>query len=356
MVMPMKLKVLIIDDSAFMRKALKNILKTNPRIEVFTARNGLDGIEKIEDLNPDVVTLDIEMPVMNGIETLKHIMKTHPLPVVMISSYTQEGVDITLECLHLGAVDFIGKPSGEISLDIEKKAKEIVNKVIAAASVKMNRLKKEKLKKDERKDKVIKRLKSGTIEVVAIGTSTGGPQTLIQIIPQLNNDIDVPIFIVQHMPPKFTRSLAERLNSMSKIRVKEADNNEEVEINTAYVAPGDWHMKLKKQILKEGYRIVLSKEPTDHLHRPSVDVLFYSVADTFKNRTLGILLTGMGRDGADGMRKIKQEGGITIAEDESTAIIFGMPAAAIQEGSADFVVPSYAIPEVIEKIIKKKRK
>ncbi len=347
--MALKIKVLIIDDSAFMRLALKKILTQNPNIEVYTARNGIDGLEKLKNIKPDVVTLDIEMPVMNGIETLKHIMKENPTPVIMISSYTQEGLDITMQCLQLGAVDFIGKPSGEISLDIDIKEKEIINKVIAAANVKLSKFLNNR---KERSIDIKRNFKTSRISVVCIGTSTGGPRTLMDIIPYIPSDINVPIFIVQHMPPRFTKSLANRLNSMSKLNVKEAEDNEDIKVNNVYIAPGDWHLTIKEKILNKKYSIHLTKEPSNLLFRPSVNVLFFSAAKVFNSRVLAVLLTGMGRDGADGMREIKRRGGITIAEDESTAVIFGMPAAAIEEGSADYILPSYKIASAIKKIVK----
>jgi len=336
-----KVKVLVVDDSAFMRKAIRQILESDPMIEVVgIARNGEDALEKLEEVNPDVVTLDINMPVMDGLTCLRRIMSIHPLPVVMISSLTQEGAYETFRALELGAVDFIPKLSGTISLDIGRQKDEIIYKVKAAASVKIDRkipfkplLKKPKpsFKKVERKGVV-----SG--KAVVIGVSTGGPQTLMKIVPYLPKDLPAAVLIVQHMPPNFTRAFAERLNNASELEIKEAEAGDVVEDGRGYLAPGDYHMTVVKRALGKGAIIRLSKEPSNTLHRPSVDVTMSSVAEVYGENTVGVILTGMGSDGAEAMVKVKEKGGKTIAQDETSSIIFGMPKAAIEKGCVDKVV------------------
>jgi len=346
-----KIKVLVVDDSAFMRKAIRQILESDPLIEVAgIARDGQDALEKLEELNPDVVTLDINMPRMDGLTCLRHIMATHPLPVVMISSLTQEGARETFRALELGAVDFIPKLSGTISLDIGKQKNEIIAKVKAAAFV---RVKKGEglstLKVVRPKISVRKPERIGVIpqKVVVIGVSTGGPQTLMKIIPYLPKDLRAALLIVQHMPPNFTRAFAERLNNASALEIKEAEAGDVIEEGRGYLAPGDYHMTVAKRALGKGTIIRLSKEPSNTLHRPSVDVTMFSVAELYGENTVGVILTGMGSDGAQAMKEVKRRGGKTIAQDEESSIIFGMPKAAIEGGCVDKVVGLSEIAQAI---------
>ena len=351
-----KIKVLVVDDSAFMRKAIRQILESDPLIEVVgIARDGEDALEKLEELNPDVVTLDINMPRMDGLTCLRHIMTTHPLPVVMISSLTHEGAQETFRALELGAVDFIPKLSGTISLDIGKQKDEIVAKVKAAAFVRVKKGKglstlkvvrpKISARRPERREVIPQK-------VVTIGVSTGGPQTLMKIIPYLPGDLPAALLIVQHMPPNFTRAFAERLNSASALEIKEAEAGDVVEEGKGYLAPGDYHMTVAKRALGKGAIIRLSKEPSNTLHRPSVDVTMFSVAELYGKNTVGVILTGMGSDGAEAMVEVKRRGGKTIVQDEESSIIFGMPKAAIERGCVDMVVSvsgmAQAIVEAVE--------
>lgn len=345
-----RIKVLVVDDSAFMRKAIRQILESDSSIEVIgTARNGEDALGKLQELTPDVVTLDISMPHMDGLTCLRHIMSTHPLPVVMISSLTQEGAQETFRALELGAVDFIPKLSGTISLDIGRQKREIIAKVKAAAFAKTGKAVSTKPALPKPKISLYRPRKKAVVpqKVVAIGVSTGGPQTLMKIIPYLPKDLPASLLIVQHMPPNFTRAFAERLNAVSAVDIKEAEAGDIVEMGRGYLAPGDYHMTVTKRALGEGAIIRLSKEPSDTLHRPSVDVMMSSVAEIYGENTVGVILTGMGSDGANAMLKVKRKGGKTIAQDEASSIIFGMPKAAIEKGCVDEVVPVSRIAQAI---------
>ncbi len=341
-----KIRVLVVDDSAFMRKAISEILESDPDIRVIArARDGRDALEKLEQLDPDVIALDVNMPVMDGVETLKRIMERRPKPVVVVSSLTQQEAPITMQILDLGAVDYVPKPSGTISLDIKKVASEIITKVKAAAKVDPGRISRARPRRD-----FVHELKGSQIPnfAVAVGVSTGGPKTLLDIFEQIDPDPETVYLIAQHMPPSFTSSLAERLDRYTPIPFCEAQNGQPLEGGKGYLAPGGWHM-----MVTEDLRIRLSKRPLDTPFKPSVDVLFSSVKDVFGERTVGILLTGIGSDGARGLLEIKEAGGITIAESEETAVVYGMPRAAKELGAAQVIVPSYEIPVEIEKALAK---
>jgi len=347
-----KVRVLIVDDSAFMRKVIRDILATDERIEVIgTARNGKDALNKIKSKNPDVVTLDVEMPVMDGLMTLEQIMLNDPLPVLMISSSTTEGAKRTLQAISMGAVDFISKPSGPISLDIHTLKDEIISKVIAAAQA---NIEKENKHIQLNYDKPFVQKYDQTI--IAIGTSTGGPRALQKILTYLPKDFQAAILIVQHMPSGFTRSLADRLNTVANIKVKEAEHGEVVEQGKAYIAPGDYHM----QVRQVGNRQVihLTKDKLVNNHRPSVDVLFKSIARLERMNKISIILTGMGRDGADGVKIMKQLSphSLVIAEAEQSAVVYGMPKAAVATKCVDKVIPLDHIGKSIKKIIKETRR
>lgn len=342
-----KLSVLIIDDSAFMRKMITEILSSDQRLRVIgTARNGKEGIKKINSLKPDVVTLDVEMPVLDGIETLRIIMEENPLPVVMLSSITTSGAAKTIEAMSIGAVDFIAKPSGSISLDIEKVKDEIIEKVITAG--KSNPIQK-KTPPTESFKKMSKQIHKKSI--IVIGTSTGGPRALQQVLTGLPEDFNAPILIVQHMPPNFTKSLADRLNMLSNIEVKEATHGEIIRKSVAYIAPGDYHMKVRK--VGMALAIELNQDPLINGHRPAVDVLFTSVAKLEGLNKVAVVLTGMGRDGSIGIEKIKEcdNEAIVLSESEESSIVYGMPAAALETGCVNQVVHLHKVDEVINKIV-----
>ena len=333
-----KIRILVVDDSPFVRKALLRIFDTDPSIEVVgIARNGKEAIEKAEYLRPDAMTLDVMMPEMDGIETLKILMEEYPMPVLMLSQFTKEGAELTLKALELGAMDFVDKSSVNI-MDFANLSSEITAKVRAIAGKKPFRILGQSTEVLEYKSK-------GLIDIVALGTSTGGPPALQLLLQKFPQDISFGIVIVQHMPPGFIGPLATRLNGLCKIKVKEAEDGEKIESGTAFIAPSGLHMTVSKSQVK------LVKEPADTIHRPSVDVMFSSVAENFKRRVIGVIMTGMGSDGARGMEHIKQKGGITIAQSESTCTIFGMPRVAIERGVVDKVLPITDIADEIMKTV-----
>ncbi|MGC4375655.1 chemotaxis response regulator protein-glutamate methylesterase [Fictibacillus sp. Mic-4] len=330
-----KIRVLVVDDSAFMRKLISTMLASDERIEVVgTARDGEDALKKVKELKPQCLTLDVEMPIMDGLQCLRILMKTTPLPVIMLSSMTKAGADHTIQAMELGAIDFVAKPSGSISLDIEKVKAELIEKVVLAAKVKLNRRPQimSPMKKVERFERPPCSLK----KIVLIGTSTGGPKALQVLLSKLPETLNAPLLIVQHMPPGFTRSLAERLNTLSELTVKEAEHGESIQNNVAYIAPGGKHMKVAedKGILK----IELSEDPPALGHRPAVNVLFDSAAHLTGFSKVAVVMTGMGVDGASGIINLKrQRNCITIAESEESSVIYGMPKAAVKTGKIDHI-------------------
>ncbi len=334
----LRIRVLIVDDSSFVRKALLRIFESEPSIEVVgVAKNGREALEKVASLNPDVVTLDIMMPVMDGIETLKILMDRHPVPVLVLSQFAHEGAELTLKALQLGAMDFIDKSSTGI-MDFLSLAAEIVSKVRAIAHNEPKALTYEHRILSGYSPK-------GIVDVVAIGASTGGPPALGMILQRLPKDIGFGILIVQHMPRGFTAALAQRFDSICSIHVKEAEDRDRIEPGLALIAPSGLHMKVRKG---RGF-VRLDAEPTQLVHRPSVDVLFESVAGSYGPRSLGVILTGMGSDGAKGMKVLKDAGALTLAQDEATSVIFGMPRVAISIGAVDKVIP---LTDMAEEIMK----
>ncbi|MDY6820652.1 MAG: chemotaxis response regulator protein-glutamate methylesterase [Deferribacterota bacterium] len=355
-----KINVLIVDDSAFMRKAIENMIAKDPMINVVGhARNGKEAIEKIAELDPDVVTLDIEMPVMDGMEALKIIMRDYPRPVIVVSHLTTEGAKITLDALELGAVDFITKDKTYASFGILKIEEDLVAKIKyfgrrrhkAKLSRKPAPAENEEVKTIKKETTIVaeeeKKVSAVAIEIVGIGTSTGGPQALQRVISKLPNDIGVPILVVQHMPPKFTKSLADRLNMLSKLSVVEAQGKEKLEENVVYIAKGGYHMKVRK--VGPHYYTELTNEPRDLLYIPSVDVLFTSIANNYEGNSLGVIMTGMGKDGLLGAKLLKQKGGAMIAQDEDSCVIYGMPKAVVESKLADRVV---SLDKIAEEIVK----
>ncbi|HAA09090.1 MAG: protein-glutamate methylesterase/protein-glutamine glutaminase [Syntrophomonadaceae bacterium] len=338
------IRVLVVDDSAFMRKVISDIINNDPNMTVIgTARDGRDALKKIQELNPDVVTMDVEMPGLDGLAALEELMKISPLPVLMISSLTKRGTEQTVKALQLGAVDFIAKPSGPISLDIDTVKEEIISKIKIAAGTK-NKLANFKYKtviSPVRPVSTFKELAPGTTldKLVLIGTSTGGPKALHEVIPRLPEQINAGILIVQHMPPGFTRSLAERLDSLSQITVKEAEHGEEIIPGCAYIAPGDYHLTVSRP--PSGARelkVNLTKEQPRGGHRPAVDTMLESVAQLYWSDMICVIMTGMGNDGSQGVQLIKKRGGKVIAEHQSSCIVYGMPKAAIATGCVDKIV------------------
>lgn len=336
-----KIKVLVVDDSALMRKIISDMINMESDMEVVDiARNGQDMFDKINKYNPNVITLDVEMPIMDGISALREMKRRNQsIPVIMLSSVSQRGTALTMECLDAGAIDFVSKPSGSISLDINKVKDELVSKIRMANE-------KESTTPPvitERVQPVRKNL-TNKIEAVVIGASTGGPKALYSVITNLPEKIGVPVFIVQHMPVGFTKAFADRLNSNSKIKVVEGAEGMPVERDVVYIAPGGQHMEVHGD-----RKIHLNAEPAIWGVRPAVDKLFFSASKVYGSHLLSVVLTGMGKDGAQGTVEVKKTGGITISEDKSTCTIYGMPKAAYETGMVDLVVP---LDEVAPQIIK----
>ena len=328
--------VLVVDDSAFMRRLIAQIVDASPDFRVVgTARNGLDALRQIHALDPNIVTLDVEMPELDGLQTLGYIMSETPRPVVMLSAAsTDRGADITLRCLEIGAVDFVKKPSGPISLDLESIGETLLAALHAAAMVNLGGVR--LLARPRYVEPVQRPSSGGATRAVAVAASTGGPRALAEVSPNLPADIGAAVFVVQHMPAGFTRSLASRLDSMSHLRVTEAEEGQTVLMNHVYLAPGGLHMRVVPGVAGR-LHIALDDGPTMWGVRPAADPLFQSVASRFGPQSVGVVLTGMGRDGSDGLLAIRNAGGGSVVQDKATSTIYGMPLAALQRAGADHV-------------------
>ncbi len=354
-----KIKVLVVDDSALMRQFISDILKSDPRIEVVgTARDGRDALNQIKSLNPDIVTMDVEMPNMSGLQALEEIMKTRPLPVIMVSSMTQEGAETTFKALALGCVDFIGKPSGTISLNIRDVGQELIDKVIAASTAKVIARpggfnvapKPSPFASDFRRMTPPANMSSGRIDIVAVASSTGGPMALSELMPRLPKNFPVPIVITQHMPKEFTSSFAKRLNDTSQIEVVEGFDGLSLKPGRAVIAPGGSHLIVKR---RSGAAVCgLSDSPPVLSVKPAANIMFQSVAEQYGGNVLCVILTGMGRDGTDGAITLKKRGAYVIAESQKTCVVYGMPKAAVDAGVVDEVLPLNEIPDAMVRIVK----
>ncbi len=330
------IKVLVVDDSAFMRKAISTMLDKAPDIKVIgVARDGEEGLELVRTLDPDVVTMDIEMPRMDGLTALRRIMMESPRPVLMISSLTTEGAESTLKALELGAADYISKQLSRVSLDIIKIEKDLLAKVRAIAGRKVI----SSAARVRPATVAPRRVRPGDRllrDVVAIGVSTGGPPAVQKVLSSLPEDFPAGIVIAQHMPAAFTGPFAARLDKLCKVSVKEAETGDVVRAGTVFVAPGGQHLVLERQ----GGRITLkvTPEPADALYKPSANVLISSAAEVLSRRALGVILTGMGSDGMEGIRTLKDKGGRALAQSDSTCVVYGMPKAIVDARLSDEVV------------------
>ena len=334
-----KITVLVVDDSAFMRKALKRMLNSDPGLRVVgDAGDGLAAVEKVKQLRPDVVTLDVKMAGMDGIQALKRIMQERPTPVLMVSSLTSEGGGVTLQALAAGAVDFIDKSACHTTLDILDIADSLVQKVKVLAGVDVKKLETQTEPETAPPPPLPPlAVRDGfPAHLVAIGASTGGPMSLEKVLTALPGDYPGAVLVVQHMPIGFTRSLAERMNTQCAMTVLEAQEDDPIQPGHIYIAPGGYHLKIRRN--GDRFRALLSKQPRDTLHVPSVDVLMQSVAETWPGPMLGIVLTGMGSDGSDGIKAMKKRGGTILAQNEDTCVVFGMPKAAYLTGCVDRMV------------------
>ncbi len=354
--MKRKIKVLIVDDSAFMRKSLSIMLSKEPNIEIVgTAKDGKEGYEFAKSLRPDVITLDVEMPVMDGLTALKLIMKDAPTSVIMVSSLTTDGAESTLKAFEYGAVDFFSKEQSFVSVSITKIKDDLIRKIKSIVYQKWNTAHIINSALTKSPHDVASTTSRGVLpkigyNAIALGVSTGGPISLQKVIPLLSENLNVPIFIVQHMPPKFTKSLADRLDGMSKLSVKEAEHGDVVKKNFVYIAPGGKHMVFVK--IGVDVKILLSDEPTTSLHRPSVDVMFKSAIAIYGKKMLGAIMTGMGKDGLEGIAELKKIGGNCLAQNANSCVVYGMPKAIVDAGYADIVVPLEQIANKINMVFK----
>ena len=339
------IKVLVVDDSSFMRKSLTHILESDRSIEVIdTAADGEDAMRKVKRHSPDVVLLDIEMPVMDGLSALAHIMAECPTPVLMLSALNKRDAAIAIKSLEHGAVDFIPKPSGVISYDIEELSNEIIGKVKVAAGVNVHKLAlhlPEESYQHPRREPITRK------NMVVIGASTGGPKAVVNVLSYLPRDISTAILVVQHMSPEFIPSFVDRLQWGCSLKISTARKGRVISSGQALVAPGGYHTTIIQN--GDARKIRLSRKVSPYTVMPSVDYAMESAAKVYGQSTLGVLLTGLGRDGAKGLEAIKDAGGNTIAEDSSTCVVFGMPKAAIELGCVDEIVP---LPQIAQTILR----
>lgn len=349
----MSIRVLIVDDSALVRQLLREILNSDPDIEVVGyASDPYIARDKIKRLNPDVLTLDVEMPRMDGISFLRNIMRLRPMPVVMVSSLTREGADETLEALALGAVDFVAKPERDLAESLREYSDEIITKVKVAAQARVRPAEeprpRSRISREVHVPEIAPERQDVGVELIALGASTGGVEAIKELLEKLPADLPGMV-IVQHIPKEFSRAFAERINRSSELTVKEAEDGDEIRPGHVYIAPGNRHLL----VARRGKQLLCRVSDAERVnqHRPSVDVLFHSVAEVLGREAVGILLTGMGADGAQGLRSMQASGAVTIAQDEQTSVIWGMPREAILMGCVDHVLPLLVIPDYLRDLV-----
>lgn len=364
-----KIKVLVVDDTIVYRKAVSDVLAEIPGVEVVgVAHNGKIALSKIRSLKPDLLTLDIEMPEMNGIEVLEHLRKEAPgVSAIMVSTLTSEGGDMTMKALELGAFDFLLKPATTNIVDSKNELRVLLTPLIKAFQTGRTTVgsmgtrprtppqRTTRLSPSPARPAVISgqgAVQRGKSEIIAIGISTGGPNALSRMMPMLPGDIGVPIVLVQHMPPVFTRSLAGSLNTKCAVTVKEAENGEAIQPNVAYIAPGGKQMKLVASTDGHNRLIKITNDPPENSCKPSVDYLFRSVADYYVGRTTAVIMTGMGSDGAKGLEVLKQKGAVVVGQDKASCVVYGMPKAAVEKGLVDVVAPLDRIAAEILKTVR----
>lgn len=344
-------KVLVVDDSAFMRFTITKHLNEFPGIVVLAAaKDGMEALDLIPKLKPDVVTLDVEMPHLDGLSTLREIMSRHPLPVVMLSSLTSEGTLETVRALTLGAVDFVAKPDNKANM--ASILSEVGNKVLRAAKAKVWQTTTpaqffETPASAKMLEKKVRQLRTQD-KIVVIGSSTGGPRALNTVVPMLGADIPAAFVIIQHMPAGFTRSLSERLNGTSELYIKEAAPDDRLEVGKALLAPGGFHM-----VFDENEKVTLNQNPTVHGVRPAVDVTLLSIAKLYSSRVVTAILTGMGSDGTNGALMVHNSGGWVISEAEDTCVVYGMPRSVFEAGASNEVVPLDRVADAIRNAVGK---
>jgi two-component system chemotaxis response regulator CheB len=355
-----KIRILVVDDSAVFRQSVSSVLSADPELYVVgTAPNGKIAMTKVEQLNPDVVTLDIEMPEMDGLEALKLIKQRYPnIGVIMFSIHTERGASQTIDALSLGAFDFVTKPTGMGSYAASmNRIKEELIPIIKEYRKKIDKDSAKFVSRPPVQPTIVKPIykvpRPFAIKIkrnaIAIGVSTGGPNALAEIIPKFPGTIGVPVFIVQHMPPIFTKQLADRLNSKSQLTVVEARDNESIKPNYVYIAPGNYHMEVK--VRNEEKIISLNQGPLENSCRPAADVLFRSIAKVYGRNSIGVILTGMGKDGFLGSEMMKQNGSHIIAQDQETCVVWGMPKFVVEAGISDEIVPLQSVTETIIEVL-----
>lgn len=343
-----KIKVLIVDDSALMRRIIQNVLAQDAEIEIVgTANDGIDALKKAAELNPDIITLDVEMPAMDGISCLKNLLKQGTYGIIMVSSFAKDRTNDTIRALELGAFDFITKSGNIFDMSSQDKQNEIIDKIkLANRTLKKNQLF-NNVRKKEPKESIESAIKPRKMEyIIAVGVSTGGPRALSEILPEFPGDLPAAIVIVQHMPPGFTASLAARLNETCSLSVKEAEDDDELMAGHVYIAPGDNHLTFSVEGSK--LRVKLTKTSPVGGLRPNVDVMMTSLSEMNFKPIIGVIMTGMGNDGSKGLKNLKEKkDAFVIAQDESTSVVFGMPRSAIENGVVDKTVPLQEIPTCI---------
>jgi two-component system chemotaxis response regulator CheB len=349
--------VLVVDDSAFMRKLIAEMVESSGEYRVVaTATDGVEALEQVRALSPDIVTLDIEMPRLDGLQALDQIMKEMPRPVVMLSAAGSEhGNEMTLRALDRGAIEFVRKPSGPISIDLLTVREELAAALNAARAVNMAGVKTPQAPTAQvTTDGTAKTSEVSATRVVAIAASTGGPRALGEIIPHLPENLGAAVVIVQHMPREFTRTLSRRLDAMSRLHVSEAEDGEPLRENRVYIAPGGYHTRVDGEVGNGTIR--LDTSPTVWGVRPAADPLFASVAEVFGASAIGVILTGMGRDGAEGLRRIRDAGGLGAIQDRDSSIVYGMPHAALTLAGADRVVAAQEMARAIRDLCRTKQR
>ncbi len=342
---------MVVDDSAVMRKLISEILERDKQIQVVgTAMDGVFALGKIPKLKPDVITLDLEMPRMDGLTALPRIVREYKIPVLLVSSLTRKGASLTFKALEMGAVDFVAKTQDSMSVDSGGLSGELIQKVKWVSKIKVGKVQPAAVLLPPQKEKTPVVFSPTESPIVAIGVSTGGPKALSEILPQLPSNFPAGLVIVQHMPEKFTKMLADRLNQMCRIKVKEAEDGDMILPGRALLAPGNLHMKIQK-LPQAAPVVVLSRDEQGKGHRPSVDVLFKSAAEELGSEAIGLIMTGMGDDGVEGIGAMKKVGAYTLAQDENTSVIYGMPRVAAQKGFIKKVLPLHEIiPHLVARV------
>lgn len=343
-----RIGVLVIDDSVVVRRILREALGSDPMLEVVgVAANGKIGLSLVEQLSPDLVTLDMEMPEMDGLEVLRLLRQRYPLlPVIMFSTSTQRGATATLDALAMGASDYVTKPAnvGSVTSGIERIREQLIPKIKVLCGVRES-LAPRTIAPSHSIAASVRKSTAVPFEIVAIGTSTGGPNALSEVLPQLPADFPVPVVVVQHMPPTFTKFLAERLNASCALQVAEASANQVLEAGCIWIAPGDYHVAVSTDGTR--MRLRTHQAPPEHSCRPAVDVLFRSVAKSYGQHALAVVMTGMGQDGLCGSEELKAAGAVVLAQDEATSVVWGMPGYVVEAGLADRVLP---LPQIAGEI------